>query len=134
MTDLVPLLGSGGVLASLIGAAIYIARRVVPALADARLKRAEAEKVEADAELARAEAKRAEAEADATSAQVDAMRESNFAGVLEEMRQMRESLKEAQRTIDVLRAEIEELRKAMRAKGIATPPRGVPKAAKVEVG
>ena len=135
MTDLVPLLGSGGVAAA--GLALLL--RVLPGVV-VRLSSAIATGIQRIAEaVAKAREKRADAEherarAEHVEAEVQAMRELTLAGLLQEMKELREAVAacekkhdEAQQTIDDLQSQIEELRQHMERRRI-TPPRGVPKA------
>lgn len=115
LTTIAQGLGSVG---AAVAAAIYIARRVIPTLADARLKRAEAEKAEADAALARAEARKAEAEA-------DAIEKSRTAGMLDayeqRLRNAEQRAERAERGLTQMLRWAERVHYEMKRRGM-TPP------------
>lgn len=75
MDQIAPLLAPGGLVAALLGVAMYAVRVLVPSLARARMTRAEAALVEAQARRERAVAETAET-------QRDVMRDEMLAGML----------------------------------------------------
>lgn len=83
LASLAPYVGGGGLLIALGHAAVGIAKRVSPVLADSRLKRSEAAKLDADARKSLAEAAHMEAQTEAAEVQRDLARDVVVATTLQ---------------------------------------------------
>lgn len=132
LASLAPYVGGGGLLIALGHAGVAIAKKALPVLADAKKTAAETAKTDAETRKTLAEAKAMEVQADTAAVQRGLADAETIASALDEMREMRAEYAALRQRLDDceakhdasddeiarLRAEVERLRTAMRAKGI----------------